>query len=143
MCRRNGRNLPILDVLLAVSIAFVLMVSAQADDAESLRGEGQNGEPDIPSQGPLVRWHPASGQMLQPNSEQTAALVEAFRQQMEARFRDGKGVLAPSASVASEQLEPERLENGMLRMRLPAHLINFTIVGKSTQGQAIDVLPEK
>ena len=132
MCRINGKSLPMFGAMLA--IGFVL--PAQADNAEPSAGEEQSGA--LQSRGPLIRWHPASGQMLQPNSEQTAALVAAFRQQMEVRFGDDKGVLAPNANVV-----PEQLENGMLRVRLPAQLLNFAIVRKPAQGQALDVLPEK
>lgn len=127
MCHRNDRNLSMLGAVLAVSIGCVLAGSVQAED-----------ESDIQSRGPLIRWQESSGEMLQPSAEQTAVLVEAFRQQMKARFGDGQGVLAASANMA-----PEQLENGMVRMRLPVELLNFAIVGKPAQEQALDVLPEK
>ena len=85
--------------------------------------------------GVTISWDLENQRFRSPTSEEASALARQFREWTEAKL--GEGPLPPT-----EEIVMEELPNGMLRARLPIHMMNAAMVSVGPQGELAGMCTE-
>lgn len=130
--------------LLAASVALLVPWAAAASDAGPARPEAPPADSAAPltsgaaTNGVIVTWSSASRRFETPAPEQAAALVQELQRLLAGGLADRLGLAAGATTV-------KRTEAGLLKARVPAALIDLSVVhvepdgtfaGSCTQGPA-------
>jgi|GEM_PF-2213984 len=108
--------------LVAVCLGIVAFGATPAQAAEPA-----GSAPTTLSNGVIIHWNPVNRQYEAPSAAEAAQLFAELQRQL-------AGEVAARAGLTSGPVSVERMDNGMMRARLPLSMLNLSVVRMRPDG---------